>query len=166
MIGIAQNACPVVSQQPAPVSTCPSGTATFSITASGTTPAYQWQWQPAGPGTAWAALSNGINNDSQGAPAFDVSGATTREVGFRSIWGLGGNFRCIVANTCGSVTSDEAMLTICAADFDCSGTRDVADIFAFLSAWFAADPRSDFNASGVRDVADIFAFLSAWFAGC
>jgi len=54
----------------------------------------------------------------------------------------------------------------CPVDFDCSGIRDVADIFAFLSAWFAADPRSDFNASGVRDVADIFAFLSAWFAGC
>ncbi|MBY0260867.1 MAG: hypothetical protein K2Q20_00885 [Phycisphaerales bacterium] len=54
----------------------------------------------------------------------------------------------------------------CQADFDLSGTRDVADIFAFLSAWFANAPGADFDASGTRDVADIFAFLSAWFAGC
>ena len=54
----------------------------------------------------------------------------------------------------------------CAADFNNSGTRDVADIFAFLTAWFANAPGSDFNNSGTRDVADIFAFLTAWFAGC
>jgi len=54
----------------------------------------------------------------------------------------------------------------CRADFDQSGTRDVSDIFAFLSAWFAAGPGSDFDQSGTRDVSDIFAFLSAWFAGC
>ncbi|MBY0263015.1 MAG: hypothetical protein K2Q20_11770, partial [Phycisphaerales bacterium] len=54
----------------------------------------------------------------------------------------------------------------CPADFNNSGVRDVADIFAFLSAWFAGGPGSDFNNSGVRDVADIFSFLSAWFAGC
>ncbi|MBY0263584.1 MAG: hypothetical protein K2Q20_14660, partial [Phycisphaerales bacterium] len=50
----------------------------------------------------------------------------------------------------------------CRADFDQNGNRDVADIFAFLSAWFAADPRSDVDGGG-RDVADIFSFLSLWF---
>jgi len=54
----------------------------------------------------------------------------------------------------------------CPADFDSSGVRDVSDIFAFLSAWFAGGPGSDFDTSGTRDVSDIFAFLSAWFAGC
>ncbi len=54
----------------------------------------------------------------------------------------------------------------CPADFNNSGTRDVTDIFAFLTAWFANAPGSDFNNSGVRDVTDIFAFLTAWFAGC
>ncbi|MBY0260853.1 MAG: hypothetical protein K2Q20_00815, partial [Phycisphaerales bacterium] len=66
-------------------------------------------------------------------------------------------------------TADLALLPsapTCAADFNNSGTRDVADIFAFLSAWFANGPGSDFNNSGTRDVADIFSFLSAWFAGC
>jgi len=54
----------------------------------------------------------------------------------------------------------------CPADFDCSGVRDVSDIFAFLSAWFSSARGSDFDASSTRDVSDIFAFLSSWFAGC
>jgi len=56
----------------------------------------------------------------------------------------------------------------CYADFNKSGTKDVADIFAFLSAWFANSPFSDVggDGTGTRDVSDIFQFLSAWFVGC
>ncbi|MBY0262475.1 MAG: hypothetical protein K2Q20_09035, partial [Phycisphaerales bacterium] len=54
----------------------------------------------------------------------------------------------------------------CRADFDRSGVRNVADIFAFLSAWFAGDIAADVDENNVRDVSDIFAFLSLWFAGC
>ncbi len=55
----------------------------------------------------------------------------------------------------------------CRPDFNNSGgAPTVADIFDFLAAWFARDPRTDFNGSGGIDVADIFAFLAAWFAGC
>ncbi len=54
----------------------------------------------------------------------------------------------------------------CAADFDCNGFREVPDIFAFLSAWFAMDPRTDIDGVPGIGVPDIFAFLSLWFAGC
>jgi len=56
----------------------------------------------------------------------------------------------------------------CYADFNKSGVKDVADIFAFLSAWFANSPFSDVggDGTGTRDVSDIFQFLSAWFVGC
>jgi len=54
----------------------------------------------------------------------------------------------------------------CPGDFDADGVLGVPDIFAFLSAWFATDPRTDLDGSGIVDVPDIFAFLSAWFAGC
>jgi hypothetical protein len=54
----------------------------------------------------------------------------------------------------------------CAPDFDQNGTLAVADIFAFINAWFAGDVRADFDGSGALGVADIFAFLNAWFAGC
>jgi hypothetical protein len=52
-------------------------------------------------------------------------------------------------------------------DIDLNGRREVADIFAFLSLWFAADPRANFDQVGAAPaVPDIFAFLSSWFAGC
>lgn len=54
----------------------------------------------------------------------------------------------------------------CPADFNHDGARDVPDIFAFLSAWFAQHPAANFNGLGDIDVPDIFAFLGAWFAGC
>ena len=55
---------------------------------------------------------------------------------------------------------------ICPSDFNCSGTLEVADIFAFLNAWFAGAPAADFDGDSVLAVADIFAFLNAWFGGC
>jgi hypothetical protein len=54
----------------------------------------------------------------------------------------------------------------CRPDFNNDGTLAVADIFAFLNAWFAGDPRTDFDGINGLQVADIFAFLNAWFAGC
>ncbi len=55
---------------------------------------------------------------------------------------------------------------VCEADFDGNGTREVPDIFAFLSAWFAGDVSADFDGTPGIAVPDIFAFLSLWFAGC
>lgn len=54
----------------------------------------------------------------------------------------------------------------CPADFDASGSLSVQDIFDFLGAWFASDPRADFNTIGGVTTQDIFDFLNAWFAGC
>jgi hypothetical protein len=56
--------------------------------------------------------------------------------------------------------------TCCPANFDQANGLQVADIFAFLNAWFAGDPRTDFDHANGIQVADIFAFLNAWFAGC
>ena len=54
----------------------------------------------------------------------------------------------------------------CPADFNCSAHLEPQDIFDFLSAWFALDPRTDFNAANGITPQDIFDFLSAWFTGC
>ena len=56
--------------------------------------------------------------------------------------------------------------TPCPADFDGNGVREVPDIFAFLSAWFAQSPAAAFDGMNGITVPDIFAFLSAWFGGC
>jgi hypothetical protein len=66
-----------------------------------------------------------------------------------------------------SLTGGFRAFVPCPADFNGNGTTDVADIFAFLIAWFAGSPSADFNGSGgAPTVADIFVFLTAWFAGC
>jgi len=61
---------------------------------------------------------------------------------------------------------EEPCAGTCAADFDADGTADVTDIFAFLSAWFAQEPRAWFFGGSEGGVPSIFAFLAVWFAGC
>jgi YVTN family beta-propeller protein len=51
-------------------------------------------------------------------------------------------------------------------DVDANGTIAVADIFAYLSLWFAGSPIADFNGMGGLNTQDIFDFLNAWFLGC
>lgn len=59
-----------------------------------------------------------------------------------------------------------AFETHCNADFNKDGATTVADIFAFLTAWFASHPSADYNGIDGVTVADIFAFLTDWFSGC
>jgi hypothetical protein len=68
-----------------------------------------------------------------------------------------------------TVTSGPFRLNVAwsgAADFNHSGIVSVQDIFDFLAAYFANDPRADINGSGLISVQDIFDFLAAYFAGC
>jgi len=181
-------------ESPASTTTCPSGTAAFSVTATGSGPfTYQWQWRPAGPGTAWAPLVNGVNNNNQATPTFNVAGATTPTMNISSISGVGGNFRCIVTNTCGSVTSNEATLTIntcgpvaCALADVASDSLDTTrnpnnaigpeDLDAFIAAFIAdnvsiADVASDsldttYNPNNSVGPEDLDAFIASFIAGC
>jgi hypothetical protein len=54
----------------------------------------------------------------------------------------------------------------CIADFTHTNGVDLLDIFAFLNAWFAGDPRANVNGTNGVDLLDIFFFLQHWFAGC
>ncbi len=54
----------------------------------------------------------------------------------------------------------------CPADFDCSGTLDANDIFAFLAAWFAGSPSANSNGVNGLEVQDVLAFGNGWFGGC
>jgi len=57
-------------------------------------------------------------------------------------------------------------VTCCPANFNGLSGVNIQDIFDYLGAWFARDPRADFNSDGSVGVSDIFAFLNAWFLGC
>ncbi len=51
------------------------------------------------------------------------------------------------------------------ADINGDGILDIADVFAFLSAYNASDLSVDFTNDGILDIADVFAFLNAYNAG-
>jgi methionine-rich copper-binding protein CopC len=54
----------------------------------------------------------------------------------------------------------------CVADFNQDGSRTIDDVFIYINAWFANDPRADINNDGTRTIDDIFVFINLWFAGC
>jgi hypothetical protein len=173
---------PIITTQPQAASICPTGSATFSIAADGTGPfTYQWQWRPTG--GQFANLIDGVNTDPQGGPIrFTASGARTGTVSIENTGGSGtaGSHwekRCIVTNACGNATSSPATLTICAADFDCSGFVDSDDFVAYVNSFVLgctspADPdpactqSADFDGSTFVDSDDFVAFVAAFEAGC
>jgi hypothetical protein len=52
-----------------------------------------------------------------------------------------------------------------ASDHDMSGATETADMFAYLSDYFAGTYRADRDRNGVVDMMDFNSFLAAWFAG-
>jgi len=54
----------------------------------------------------------------------------------------------------------------CTPDFDQSGTLDVFDVFAFLTAFNAMEPAADLVGEGFWNIYDVFAFLDLFNAGC
>jgi FG-GAP repeat len=55
---------------------------------------------------------------------------------------------------------------LCPADFTEDGTLDIADVFAFIKAINAQDPRADFTNDSRWNYFDISAFLQSFLAGC
>ena len=127
----------------------------FTTVATGKNLTYRWA--RAIPPAGFLNLSDGGN----------ISGALTPTLSISNITGpVNATYRCRVFSTCGNVDATLVNIIYCPADFNCDGLITIADIFSFLSAWFAGNPAADFNSAGGIGVADIFDFLSAWFAGC
>jgi hypothetical protein len=164
---------PVIVTNPISNHACRTGSASFAVTAAGTGPfSYQWQVETS-PGT-WQTMGNDPGPLPCGGGAFSYAApinSPSVTIGIRPCPGSPATpqhfqIRALVGNACGVSTSNEATYVICPADFDCNGTLAVADIFAYLSAWFAGDPSTDFDGVNGLQVQDIFTFLSAWFTGC
>ncbi len=160
---------PGITQQPGSAAVCSSGTASFSISASGTGPfTYQWQWQPAGTGTPRISLAAGDNAEVGGVPVVNAAHVDTATLEALPLAGYINfaprAFRCIITNVggCGNVASDEATLTVRAADHNCDGTVGSQDFFDFLAAFFSGS--GDFNHDGSTTSQDFFDFLAAFFA--
>jgi hypothetical protein len=141
---------PWITSDPTAQTVCPGRSARFTVTAAGGGPiAYQWR-------------RDSVNLDDE---PDHISGAHTPILNIVNTTATdAGNYDCVASNACDSATSGAATLTVCAADYNCSGAVDSQDFFDFLNAFFAGN--ADFNHSGATDNQDYFDFLGAFFAGC
>ncbi|MCX5689206.1 MAG: hypothetical protein NTV94_05360, partial [Planctomycetota bacterium] len=103
---------PTITHQPISRGLCPTDSGLFTVDASGTTPAFRWQWQPGGVGTEFVNIPQGTINNADGQPCFIVEGVSTASVRITRIldeqYYKGINLRCAVQNTCGSAISNTA----------------------------------------------------------
>jgi len=112
---ITINSLPAITAQPADYNTSTPATGLFSVTATGTSPTYQWQLNS---GSGWG----------------DISGATSDiyETPATSLAMNGYQYRCIVSGTCSpSVTSNAATLSVSSFTYAAGDYRPTADYTNF-----------------------------------
>ncbi len=148
---------------------CPGLTAYFTVTPVGTGPfLYQWQRELAPDTGLFVPLLDGSSAAWGGGAR--IEGASTATLAVIPDPGLFPadeiRYRCIVTGSCGSVTETPARLSICRADFDCSGFVDLEDFTAFVYAFEAGDPSADADGSGFVDTDDYDAFVHSFEQGC
>jgi hypothetical protein len=79
---------------------------------------------------------------------------------------VSGYYFCVVTNSCGSVNSNAATLSICGADFNCDAAVDFFDYLDFVNAFSESLTSADFNADGTIDFFDYLDFVDAFSNGC
>ena len=88
---------PTITPQPSSQTVCEGSTATFSVAATGSGLTYQWRQSTNG-GTSWSDISGQI------AATLTLTGVTTSMKSYQ--------YRVVVTGTCGTVTSNAAILTV------------------------------------------------------
>jgi len=105
-IQITYTSCtaPAITAQPSNATICAGGSANFSVTASGTTPSYQWQYWN---GSSYVNVANGTPS---GATYSNAMTATVTVSGITSAATY--TYNCYVSNGCGNVTTNSKTLTV------------------------------------------------------
>jgi hypothetical protein len=164
---------PSITSQPGPATACAAGSATFSISASGSAPlSYQWQVQTA-PNT-WADLTTDpLPLPCGGAARATAPAGAQTDVAITPCPGVVAyQLRCLVSNTCGSATSNETTYSVCAPNCDCSTAAPVLninDFICFQSRFAAADPAANCDRSTtppILNINDFICFQTSFAAGC
>ena len=107
---------PTVSSQPASASVNADSSATFTVTASGTTPLLcQWQVDK-NDGSGWTDISGAVN------ASYTVEKVIAEQNGWK--------YRCVIKNAAGSVESNAATLTVKEAIGDVKKNDDTKDTAA------------------------------------
>jgi hypothetical protein len=151
-VSLTVNVAASITGQPSNQAVCTGGSASLSVTATGS-PAPTFQWR------------KGTTNLANGG---HIAGATTATLTI-SPAGAGdaaANYNCVVTNTCGSGTSNNATLTVFASGSG-DGHVNGGDIQGFVNAVLAGGQPTasycayDMNADGVVNLADVNGFITA-----
>jgi hypothetical protein len=149
--------------------TCAFGSVTMSVrTEFPADTSIRWQAEfPFGSG-------NFFNISDFSSSEYTVTGATTptltiaaqpdgRIPDFRAT-----RYRAVATNACGSTTSTDARLTICAPDVNCDLFLDFFDYDEFVTAFETGSPGAvaDYNGDGFIDFFDYDEFVSDFEIGC
>lgn len=94
----------------------------------------------------------------------DVSGGVT--LSFEAVTGASGDSESRLFIDDVSITADLEPGCNPADLAEPFGTLDLADITAFIAAFFAMDPAADLDGNTLFDLADISAFIAAFNDGC
>jgi len=136
---------PSIQNHPANRSVEAGATATFTVTATGSTPLrYQW-------------LKNGVEIDGATTSSYTTPATVLAD--------SGSTFSVVVSNDVGDTPSNEATLTVTAPvkslDLNTDTAVDVLDLAALAAAWGTSSFGADLDSSGLVDDAD----LTLWLAG-
>lgn len=169
--------CLDITRQPSGASTCPEGSAAFSLAAvrwGAGVLSYAWQIQQSD-GT-WATLGNdpmplacpGGGAGFAFASPLDSPSVTIGVHGCPGPW----NIRCIVSTDCGSTTSNSVALNICSrvADLDCDGTVSLPDLATLLAHFGTPSGASrgdgDIDGDGAVSLTDLALLLREFGTPC
>ncbi len=118
---------PTIDTQPASQFVTEGEDATFTVAASGENLSYQWQ-QRTNSGSDWTNVDSETSSNT-----YTIDNTTTSMSGYQ--------YRCVVSNSAGSVTSDAATLTVNAASVpvtDVSLDKDTLSLYTGESATLTA----------------------------
>lgn len=90
---------PAITTQPQDKSVTAGNTATFTVAASGENLSYQWQQKTTDSGSDWTNVGSATSSNT-----YTIDNTTTNMSGYQ--------YRCVVSNSAGSVTSEVATLTV------------------------------------------------------
>ncbi|MCG3122414.1 MAG: hypothetical protein GIKADHBN_00801 [Phycisphaerales bacterium] len=158
---------PLIWAQPRSSGAC-QGTPTVLQVKAGASgsPTYQWVKQVVVNGsTEYHALSDGPTDWGS-----TISGSATDTLTITHASPLdGGSYNVYVGSTCTSLPtllSSTAIITVCVADYDCSGFVDTDDFTAFVLDFEAGVDEADVDGTGFVDTDDFTFYVLAFEAGC
>jgi hypothetical protein len=145
-------AAPSIAAHPSAQRACAGGSASFSVTVTGVGGlAYQWR-------RGTEPLLNGGSISGADTATLVIDPVVTGDAAI--------DYNVIVSNSCGSVTSDSAALTVCHADYNCDGFVDGIDYDTFNNDFEAGNIAADYNGDGFVDGIDYDQFNNDFEVGC